>query len=182
MEDEALHRFDEVWNLMIAAGGIAKRGMEFHLRIATGDAHVMKQAVVSLVMLLICQQKDGLHHFLWWRARCRSAAWSEVRNTKNNYGAEVPHGHTSQYLSAVCNESVALFDLMASFFNVDLPRVIRACFRCHTESGELVELDRLPMGYEGSTEIVHTITRALAGDADVVRTEHAAPNHLRIHT
>ncbi|CCD16845.1 hypothetical protein, unlikely [Trypanosoma congolense IL3000] len=95
--------------------------------------------------------------------RRRFIAWPEVGNAQSNYEAEVPLGRISQHLSAACNEAAASLDLKVFSFNVDLSRDIRACFCCHTRSGELVELKWLPVGYKGNTEIVHTITRALPG-------------------
>ncbi|CCD15014.1 unnamed protein product [Trypanosoma congolense IL3000] len=166
-EDEALRLFDEVWNLMINTGGTSKSDRESHLRIATEDAHKMKQAGVighasdlptkgwAIPSSVVEEKTAG--------RRRGFIAWPKVKNAKNDYEAEVPLGHISRYLSAVCNEAVALFDLEASFLQADMPRDIRAGFRCRTENGELVELNWLPVVYKGNTEIVHTITRALAG-------------------
>nr|CCC89838.1 unnamed protein product [Trypanosoma congolense IL3000] len=126
MEDEALRLFDEVWNLMINTGGTSKRDRESHLRIATEDAHKMKQAGVighasdlptkgwaipsSVVEKRPPERKCGIY--------CLGPS----KNAKNDYEGESPTGHISRYLSAVWYEGVALVDLEASFLQADMPR------------------------------------------------------------
>ncbi|CCD14910.1 unnamed protein product [Trypanosoma congolense IL3000] len=145
MEDEALHLFDEVRNLMIATGGTARRDRKSHLRIATGYAHKMKHAgAISHASDL--PTKGWVIPFSVVEGRKtgemrRFTAWPRVKQAKNDYDAEVPLDHMSQCLSAVYDESAALFDLKASFVQVDLSRDIRAGFRYRTESGELVKLN-----------------------------------------
>ncbi|KEG09059.1 putative target of rapamycin (TOR) kinase 1, partial [Trypanosoma grayi] len=85
------------------------------------------------------------------------------------------------YLGAVYDETAAIFDLKASFFQVGLPAEARGNFRCRTEKGELVEFTRLPMGYKCSPEIVHTIARVLAGGPEVLKPRFAAPPGLTLH-
>ncbi|ORC89559.1 uncharacterized protein TM35_000123340 [Trypanosoma theileri] len=107
--------------------------------------------------------------------RGRFIAWTREKNDKDDCEADVPLGHISRYLDVVYDETATLFDLKASFFQMALPVNRRASFRCRTESGELVEFTRLPMGYKCSPEILNTITRVLAGDPALVLPQYAAP-------
>ncbi|KEG08279.1 putative target of rapamycin (TOR) kinase 1 [Trypanosoma grayi] len=93
----------------------------------------------------------------------------------------VPLGQISRYLGAVYDETAAIFDLEASFFQVGLPAETRGNFRCRTEKGELVDFTRPQMGYKCSPEIVHTISRVLAGDPEVAKPRYAAPAELTLH-
>ncbi|ORC88597.1 uncharacterized protein TM35_000162350 [Trypanosoma theileri] len=100
---------------------------------------------------------------------------------RDDYEADVPLGHISRYLDVVYDETPTSYDLKASFFQAALPENIRASSRCRTESGELVEFTRLPMGFKCSPKILNTITRVLAGDPELVMPQYAAPQDLHIH-
>lgn len=113
-------------------------------------------------------------------SRRRFIAWPRAKNLHDQYEAQVPLKHISAYLDAVHQESAALCDLKASFFQIALPFEARKNFRCRTESGTLVELTRLPMGYKCSPEILNTVSRVLAGEAQVVKEQFAAPRDIRI--
>ncbi|ORC93291.1 uncharacterized protein TM35_000011680 [Trypanosoma theileri] len=161
------------------------RRRESNLRINNADAQRMKEAGIIcttcshpttgwVVPFTVVEEKPS-------GQRRRFIAWPREKNDKDDYEADVPPGNISRYLDAVCDETATLFDLKASFFQVALPDNIRASFRCRTESGELVEFTRLPMGYKCSSAILNTITRVLAGDPFLVLPQHAAPKELKIH-
>ncbi|KAG8339591.1 hypothetical protein TRVL_09581 [Trypanosoma vivax] len=84
-------------------------------------------------------------------------------------------------MDALFCEVATVFDLKTPFFQVSLPQGSCASFRCRTETGGLVELKRLQMGYKPSPEILHTVGRALAGDPEVVSSMCATPRPLKIH-
>ncbi|KAH9598999.1 hypothetical protein LSM04_005535 [Trypanosoma melophagium] len=162
----------------------AKR-LESNLRINNADAQRMKEAGV------ICTASS--HPAKGWVVpfavvegkpsgeRIRFIAWPREKNDRDDHEADVPLAHISKYLDVVYDEMATLFDFKASFFQVELPVNTRASFRCRTESGELVEFTRLPMGYKCSPEIINTIKRVLAGDSELVLPQYAAPKGLKIH-
>ncbi|KEG08149.1 rab1 small GTP-binding protein [Trypanosoma grayi] len=113
--------------------------------------------------------------------RRRFIAWSKAKNEQESYQAMAPLGQISRYLGAVYDETAAIFGVKASFFQVGLPAETRGNFRCHTEKGELVDFTRPQMGYKCSPEIVHTISRVLAGDPEAVKPRFAAPPELTFH-
>ncbi|KEG08694.1 TcC31.12 [Trypanosoma grayi] len=92
-----------------------------------------------------------------------------------------PLGHIFKYLGVVYDQTAAMADLKASFFQTGLPAERRKRFRCRTEKGALVEATRHPMGYKCSPEIVHTITRVLVGDPKAVRPRCEATPELALH-
>ncbi|ORC84925.1 uncharacterized protein TM35_000401920 [Trypanosoma theileri] len=161
------------------------RRRESNLRINNANAQRMKEAgAIStasshptagwVVPFTVVEDKPS-------RQRRCFIALPREKNAQDDYEADVPLGHISRYLDAVYDETATLFDLKVSFFQVALPVNIRASFRCRTESGELVEFTRLPMGYKCGPEILNTITRVLAGDPELVLPQYAAPQELHIH-
>ncbi|ORC86506.1 uncharacterized protein TM35_000282220 [Trypanosoma theileri] len=184
MNNKAQRRWDEVWGIMqTPTPKVMDR--ESNLRITNADAQRMKEAGIIctasshptagwVVPFTVVEEKPS-------GKRRRFIAWPKGKNAQDDYEADVPLEHISRYLDVVYDETATLFDLKASFFQVALPRNIRASFRCRTESGELVEFARLPMGYKCSPEIVNTITRVLAGDPAMVKPQYAAPKQLKIH-
>ncbi|KEG06395.1 TcC31.12 [Trypanosoma grayi] len=185
LNSTALERFNTVWDL-VQQPAFARAGeREPLLRMTEEDAQVMKKAGIIqpasklpttgwVVPFTVVEEKQS-------GPRRRFIAWPKAKNEQEDYEALVPLGHISQYLGAVYDETAAIFDLKASFFQVGLPAETRGNFRCRTEKGELVEFTRLPMGYKCSPEIVHTITRVLAGDPEVVKPRFAAPPELTLH-
>lgn len=112
--------------------------------------------------------------------RGRFIAWTEDKNANDVYEPDVPLTHISNHLKDVHEEAAGLIDLKASFFQLPLPPMRRSLFRCRTLEGKLVQLTRLPMGYRVSLELLHTITRVIAGDREVVRPQFACDAALSI--
>ncbi|KAH8604533.1 hypothetical protein ERJ75_001706500 [Trypanosoma vivax] len=113
--------------------------------------------------------------------RRRFIALPKGKNDHDDCEAEAPLQHASCYPGAVFGELAAVFDMKASFFQVNLPQGNRTSFRCRAEAGRLVELTRLQMGCKCGPEKLHTTTRALAGDHAIVSSRCAAPQSLKIH-
>ncbi|KAH8615221.1 hypothetical protein ERJ75_000593200 [Trypanosoma vivax] len=113
--------------------------------------------------------------------RRRFIALPKGKNDHSDCEAEAPLQHASCYPGAVFGELAAAFDRKASFFQVSLPQGSRASFQCRAEAGRLAELTRLQMGYKRSPQMLHTATRALAGDHAIVSSRCAAPQSLKIH-
>ncbi|ORC93273.1 uncharacterized protein TM35_000011500 [Trypanosoma theileri] len=185
LKQEAQDYFNRVWNIMRRPPTPNEEKGEPHLRIKEKDAVLLKKAGVIreasehptigwvLPFTVVENQPSG--------QKRRLIAWAKAKNDQENYDIDVPLDYISEYLSAVYDESATLMNLKSSSFQVVLPEDIQANFRCRTESGELVQFTRLPMGYKCSLEILHTITRVLAGDPKIVKPQFAAPKELKVH-
>ncbi|ORC92306.1 uncharacterized protein TM35_000045200 [Trypanosoma theileri] len=184
LNKSAGRRWDEVLNIMQKPELHARR-RESNLRINNADSQRMKEAGIIctafshptagwMVPFTVVEEKPS-------GQRRRFIALPREKNDKDDYEADVPLAHISRYLDVVYDETATLFDLKASFFQVALLVNMRASFCCRTESGELVEFTRLPMGYKCSPEISNTITLVLVGDPELVMSQYAAPQDLHIH-
>ncbi|KAH8608460.1 hypothetical protein ERJ75_001306700 [Trypanosoma vivax] len=185
LNNKALRRFAAVWCNVLRSLEPHSCKREPNLGISEADSGAMegagvifeasrKPAEVFVVSLAVVEGKAG-------GPRRRFIALPKGKNDHDDCEAEAPLQHASCYLRAVFGEVAAVFDMKASFFQVSLPQGSRTSFRCRTEAGRLAELTRLKMGYKRSPQMLHTATRALAGDHAIVSSRCAAPQSLKIH-
>ncbi|EKF30463.1 target of rapamycin (TOR) kinase 1, putative [Trypanosoma cruzi marinkellei] len=114
-------------------------------------------------------------------SRRRWIAWPRDKNRDDPYEANAPLLHISHCLPPVMAEAASCLDLKASLFKLCLPRGSWHLFRCRVENGALVELTRLPMGYEASPEILQLIiTSTIAAVTTVAHPLWAAPPLVRV--
>ncbi|KAH9598804.1 hypothetical protein LSM04_001780 [Trypanosoma melophagium] len=185
LKPEAREHFNKVWNIMRRPPAFNDQKGEPHLCIKQKDAVLMKTAGVIreasehptrgwvIPFTVVENQPSG--------QRIRFIAWPKAKNDQEDYDVDVPLCYISEYLSAVYDESATSINLKASSFQVALPADIQANFRCRTEPGELVQFTPPPMGYKCGLEIIHTITRVLAEDSEIVKPQFAAPKELKVH-
>ncbi|KAF8295399.1 rab1 small GTP-binding protein [Trypanosoma cruzi] len=180
-----LERLMQVWGLVgrspfPLSSGKAREGSR---RIPLADAHLLRKAGIIedasstitggwIIPFSVVEEKTtGLRRWI---------AWPRDKNRDDPYEANAPLLHISHYLPPVMAEAVSCLDVKSSFI-VSLPRETRHLFWCRVEDGTLVELTRLPMGYQASPEILQIIiTSAIAGVTTVVHRLWAAPPLVRI--
>jgi hypothetical protein len=80
-----------------------------------------------------------------------------------HYTASMPLEHTGRYLDRVTEETAVTGDLLAAFYQVQLPLRARAWYRFRDASGRLFEMKRLPMGHKIAPEIMQLIAEVIAG-------------------
>ncbi|KPA74858.1 hypothetical protein ABB37_08870 [Leptomonas pyrrhocoris] len=175
-------RFDEIWFTVGTPPPLPL--MEPKQKLFGGDAQALFDANILELAddtptagwfkpFTVVEEKES-----GWRRRF--IAWTEAKNTSDYYEPEVPLTHISNHLAAVHEKDAATIDLKASFFQLPLPQEWRCLFRCRTADGRLVQMTRLPMGYRVSPEILHTVTRVLAGDPEVVQPQFACDAALQL--
>lgn len=98
--------------------------------------------------------------------RRRFILWTKEDNEVLNadYKAIVDLRHVSWYLDAVEDECAVKRDLRCGFFQVPLTEPARQKTKFRGADGKTWRLTRLPMGHVCAPEVMHTLTRVLAGD------------------
>lgn len=98
--------------------------------------------------------------------RRRFILWTKEDNEVQNadYRAVVDLRHVSWYLGAAEDECAVKRDLRCGFFQVPLSIAAREKTKFRDGNGKTWRLTRLPMGHVCAPEVMHTLTRVLAGD------------------
>ena len=98
--------------------------------------------------------------------RRRFIAWTRDDNAriKEVYEPQVPVKHAAYYLHRARQDSAVKRDLACGFFQVAIPSESRAKFRFLDRSGQVYEMNVMPMGHRCAPELMHSLTATIAGD------------------
>ena len=140
-------------------------------RLTTADLHA-RPTKAGGIAFTVKEEKD--EHF-----RLRAIYWPKRLNdaVRRVYTARMNLRHVASYLDRVRDECAAIGDLSISFYQVEIPSWARAWFRFTDARGTLYEMNRLPMGFCPSAEIMQLLTETLAGCPHAVATPQLASHH-----
>ncbi len=95
--------------------------------------------------------------------RLRFILWTKDANeVLNDYEAKVDLKHSSFYIDAVSEEAAVVGDMKISFFQYEIPEKYRCMFAFCDSDGNWYTLNRLPMGFRPSVEIIQLICETLS--------------------
>jgi hypothetical protein len=116
------------------------------------------------------------------KQRRRIIHWTDDHNrgVADKFQTKVPLDHISSYLSMVESAFGAAIDLRCSFWQIVIPFRARHNYRFADDAGRVFELNRLPMGFAISVELMQILTSVIVGDPQVVQHQFASPAALRV--
>ena len=95
--------------------------------------------------------------------RQRFILWTKDANeVLNDYEAKVDLKHSSFYIDSVSEEAAVVGDMKISFFQYEIPEKYRCMFAFCDSDGDWYTLNRLPMGFRPSVEIIQLICETLS--------------------
>ena len=100
--------------------------------------------------------------------RRRFISWTRDDNDRlKSYEPKVPLYHPSKYLHKAHEPMAVKRDFTCGFYQIGIPKRARPKFRLRTNSGDVYEMNVLPMGHRCAPEVMHTVTAAIAGEASI---------------
>lgn len=119
----------------------------------------------------VMEHLKGRRRFIYWPRRLNQIL-KDLLGYK--FGEELPEVFDISSDVHKGNFSAA-YDLTTSFFQVEIPPEARRFFAFKDENGKVWQMTRMPMGWSVAVEIMHLITRTIAGDAGVLWDALSAP-------
>ncbi|KAJ9460226.1 hypothetical protein DIPPA_01041 [Diplonema papillatum] len=188
MSETTRARFDETWRRTFDVAKLRPSSSRRVSRLQAKHAEELELNGIAQrasgpgrsvnVPFTVVEEKEGAlrQRFILWTHEANDAIEAD------GYEAQVPLKHVSTYLDAVHAECGSTRDLRCGFYGVEVPRGARDAFRFQDDAGDWWELTRLPMGHTCAPELMHTLTSTIAGHPDFVKTAHAVPAAVTVHT
>ncbi|KAJ9471923.1 ASC1-like protein 1 [Diplonema papillatum] len=188
MSETTRARFDETWRRTFDVAKLRPSSSRRVSRLQAKHAEELELNGIAQrasgpgrsvnVPFTVVEEKEGAlrQRFILWTHEANDAIEAD------GYEAQVPLKHVSTYLDAVHAECGSTRDLRCGFYGVEVPRGARDAFRFQDDAGDWWELTRLPMGHTCAPELMHTLTSTIAGHPDFVKTVHAVPAAVTVHT
>ncbi|KAJ9473070.1 hypothetical protein DIPPA_33205 [Diplonema papillatum] len=188
MNETTRARFDETWRRTFDVAKLRPSSSRRVSRLQAKHAEELEMNGIAQrasgpgrsvnVPFTVVEEKEGAlrQRFILWTHEANDAIEAD------GYEAQVPLKHVSTYLDAVHAECGSTRDLRCGFYGVEVPRGARDAFRFQDDAGDWWELTRLPMGHTCAPELMHTLTSTIAGHPDFVKTAHAVPAAVTVHT
>ncbi|KAJ9438456.1 hypothetical protein DIPPA_11328 [Diplonema papillatum] len=188
MNETTRARFDETWRRTFDVAKLRPSSSRRVSRLQAKHAEELEMNGIAQrasgpgrsvnVPFTVVEEKEGAlrQRFILWTHEANDAIEAD------GYEAQVPLKHVSTYLDAVHAECGSTRDLRCGFYGVEVPRGARDAFRFQDDAGDWWELTRLPMGHTCAPELMHTLTSTIAGHPDFVKTVHAVPAAVTVHT
>ena len=124
------------------------------------DLH--KVTGVNIPFVIVEEKKEGF--------RLRFILWTkEINDILKDYKANVNLDHSSFYIDVVAEDFAVTADMKISFYQYEIPEEYRYMFAFCDSEGNWYTLNRLPMGFRPSVEIMQLICETVSLQPNAVQ-------------